>query len=229
MAGTPDVSGAASSGRGAPTLPSAATASPCPGASFEAAAADGLDWSVVSGWRDCTATEPLSTDAVVWPDSPIATPKWVPRTLVTARGVRSSKRRKASALGGTLDSTAPLRISSTDCRLPARPRRRSCRSSSSDCACTRTTVPSASLTETKASGPTCSAVPSSSLPPWVTGAGASPARAWAVTVPCTNSTVADSAGCRRTGIHTTEPGTRRRGLVTLLRACSSGHCRGAAR
>ena len=50
-----------------------------------------------------------------------------------------------------------------------------------------------------------------------------------MTLPCTNSTLADSAGCRLTGIQTTEPGCRCLGSLTLLRACRRGHSWGAAR
>ena len=96
--------GAGSRLRGLPTVPSACTASPWPGCRTVAAA---VCWAGLSAARDCTATAPCSTAAVVSPDSLKATPNRVPRTLVTARGVRTSKRREASVLGATLDSTLP--------------------------------------------------------------------------------------------------------------------------
>ena len=224
-----EVSGAGSNARAAPTVPSVATARPCPGASSAVGALSAAPGSRSVSRRDCTATEPCSTDAVVWPESANATLNCVPRTLVTASGVRISMRRSGSALGGTVDSTPPLCISSTDCTLPARPRRRNWRSCSSDCACTRTTVPSASCTATNDSGPTFNSVPSSSLLPVAMGAGVLLPRACAVASPCTNCTVADSLGCSRTGMKINEPGCRRLGSATLLRACSSGHWRGLAR
>ncbi len=224
-AGTADRSGGASRLRGAPSVPSAPTDRPWPRAS---SVVPGSGCAALSA-RDCTATEPSSTDAVAWPDAASATPNSVPRTLVTARGVRISKRRRASVSGVTLDSTLPARISSTDCTLPVRPRRRSCRSCRSDWACTRTTVPSARRTATKLSGPTCSRAPSSRRAPCARGCAGACAPACAVALPCTNSTRAEACGCRRTGIHTVEPGCRRRGLATWLRSCSRRHWRGAAR
>ena len=85
MAGMPEVSGAGNKGRGSPSVPSGATATPWPSASNDERPSAAAVWlPVAAPGRDCTATEPLSTDAVVWPDSPIDTSNRVPRTLVTA-------------------------------------------------------------------------------------------------------------------------------------------------
>ena len=82
-----------------------ATASPCPGESSAGGLSGGTAAPGETSCRDRTATEPLSTDAVVCPPGAMATLKCVPRTLVTAMGVRISMRRSGSALGGTVAST----------------------------------------------------------------------------------------------------------------------------
>ena len=144
--GSSPAAGAGNKGATGPAWPSALTAMPvrasktAVGEVFSASASD------------CTVVRPFKTAEVVRPSASNCISNSVPRTLVEATGVTMSRRRCASGFPGTCTCTPPCWTCSTDCKLPERPRRRSWLSSTCEVACTRTVLPSARRTATKALG-----------------------------------------------------------------------------